>query len=189
MGLDLREKADSVIRRITEVLAMFSAIALLVIMSAMIFDVVVRTITGASAHGVYELVETLLIVAAFLALAYSERSGGNVRVTVFLKMFPSRVSAVLNRFGNLIAVVILVWLVWATSIEAFESFMARESSYGLVTFPLWPSRIVISLGSFVLLLEMIATLIRPSSVPPVAPMPEAVEGAATNHSPFKEHAQ
>lgn len=179
MSSSTRLRVDSVIKTITECLAIVSAITLMVIMVAMLFDVIVRSSTGASTPGVYELVETLLIVAAFLGLAYAERSGGNVRVTIFLRWMPPLVARLATRLGTLIAVIILLWMVYATSMQAYESFSVGEVNLGIVSFPLWPSRMVIALGILAFLLEMIATLIRPTDNSELAPLSES---AATEQS-------
>ncbi|WP_083411123.1 TRAP transporter small permease [Arthrobacter sp. UCD-GKA] len=151
---------DRQIEVISTWMARASGFFTLVLMAIMLVDVATRLSTGSSLAGAFELSETLVVLIVFFGIAFVERSGNNVRVTVVTERLPARVANLLRAVGTLVTMLVIVWFAYATFTEAISSYQIREFHVGLVNFPLWPARVVVVLGFIALFFEFLATLVR-----------------------------
>lgn len=141
-------------------MAVVSASSILLIMVTMLVDILSRVARGEAIPGAYALVEALLVVGAFFALGVAEWGGDNVRVTLFLRYLPQKVRNKVKLVGTAISILIVLWLFWATSSEAWSSYQMREVDMGVVAFHVWPVRIALAIGTLVLVIALIQTFLR-----------------------------
>lgn len=151
---------DATIRRVSSALALLSAGMIFVMMCAMCVDVANRLLTGSSIAGVYELVESLVVGAIFLGLAWAERRQEHVKVELVTRRLPVRVAAWVRVGGAVASVVVVGWMTYATSLRARRAVDVGEFRQGLVEFPLWPARAAVAVGLAALLAELLLTLRR-----------------------------
>ncbi len=137
---------------LSSVLGVLATIATLTMMVAIIIDVVVRGITGASVPGLFELGETVLVAAVFLGMAYTGATNGHIAVDLLTERLPAQLARVLVLIGWLLTAVFVGWLLYATTLRAVASTESNEMRMGLVNWPIWPARwiIVIGLGAMLL---------------------------------------
>lgn len=150
---------DSVMRRVSQVAAILAAICGLVIVLMLAGEVLSRTVRNTSISGSYELSELLLVALVFLGLAEAERSGTHVRAELVTSRLPRHVAARVRCFGCLVAAAIAGWMTLATAERALHSFEIRELRQGLIQFPIWPSRILVSVGLALLVIELLLSAI------------------------------
>lgn len=127
-----------------------SAGFIFLLMFAVSLDAVWRMITDKSFAGIYEGCELVLPVIVFMALAYTQAERGHVRVELVLLRMPSRLRVTCEVIALILIFGIGVFLTWRTGIVAIESILRKEFSGGLYPLPIWASRLVVPLGSFVL---------------------------------------
>ena len=151
---------DKVLSKITATAAALSAGFIMLLMVIMIADIGSRTFTGASLPGAFEFNQTLVVFIVFFGIAYAERNGNNPRILLVLDRMPSRLADVARRIGLTVsAVVILAYLV--SSFEAaLYSYQIQEYQIGQINFPIWPAKMVITGGFFLLFLELTIALLR-----------------------------
>jgi len=149
----------SVIRGLSRVLAIVAAAMILIMMVVMTLEVVSRATGNGSLPWSYGLVQLLLVAAVFAAAGYGEQIGEHIRVDLFTARMAPRVAAVLRSIGNLVAVVVIGIMCYATAGRAIESISVGEFQDGLVAFPVWPSRVMLSIGLLALFLELVFKLI------------------------------
>lgn len=151
---------DLLFSKISRVFGIVAAASVAAIMIAIVCDVTSRTATGRSIPGVYELVETLVVVVAFMGLAYTERSGSSVRVTLLTDRLPRGVARYVRALGTLCASIAAAWIAYSCWGNAFSSFERGEVRQGLVAFQLWPARCLAALGMSLAALEFLMTSLR-----------------------------
>lgn len=137
---------DALSRRISGVTAIIASLCTFALAIAITTDVVSRMVTGRSLPGLVEVSETLLVMLVFLGMAFASYTGGQIAVDLVTGALPRRISAWVRSVGDVITLVILVWLVSATYTRAIDSFLGGEFKFGLVHWPLWPARTSIVIG-------------------------------------------
>lgn len=137
-----------------------SSLATVTMMVVIAIDVVARATSGASVPGVMELGETVLVAAVFLGMAYAGASDSHIAVDLVTDRLPKAVSRWVVAIGWMGTSVILAWLIYATGIRAWNSFLNNESRMGLVNWPLWPARWLIVIGLSAMLIIAITNVVR-----------------------------
>lgn len=135
--------------------AIVAASMIFLIMLLMTLEVINRLGGAGSVPGTYGLARLLLVAAVFFAVAYGERIGEHIRVDLLTRSLPKKVEAPLKLFGNLVTLGFVILLAIATAQRAIDSVAVGEYLDGLGNFLVWPSRIVITFGLILLILEML----------------------------------
>jgi TRAP-type C4-dicarboxylate transport system permease small subunit len=147
----------TVIHAIATTFGVIAALLIVGIMFSTAADVLSRQLTGSSIPGVVEYSEVLLAGLVFLGLAYAQRTGAHIGVDLFTDRMRPRVGHVVRAVGLVIAIAMLLWMTYETTVVAIRSFEVGEFRFGLVPVPIWPVRMVIPLGLVALLLELALT--------------------------------
>jgi TRAP-type C4-dicarboxylate transport system permease small subunit len=147
-----------VLDSISGLLAIVGALAAVVLMLGITIDVANRYFTGGSVMGLLELMETSMVFMVFLGMAYAEKTGVHVRMTLATSYSPVRVAAAMRIVGMICSVLVVFWMAWHTGRQGISSFTRGEVQMGLMQWPLWPARLVIPIGSFFLGLQLLFRL-------------------------------
>jgi TRAP-type C4-dicarboxylate transport system permease small subunit len=109
-------------RRVTSAICgWIAAIFLVAIMMLTVSDVVMRSFFNLPIRGIYELVELLLAWTFFMALPAVYLRDDHILVNVIDEYAPNAVPW-LNRFADLLAVLVLGLIVWQGFIAARDSY-------------------------------------------------------------------
>lgn len=109
-------------RRVTSAICgWIAAIFLVAIMMLTVSDVVLRSFFNLPIRGIYELVELLLAWTFFMALPAVYLRDDHILVNVIDEYAPNAVPW-LNRFADLLAVLVLGLIVWQGFIAARDSY-------------------------------------------------------------------
>jgi TRAP-type C4-dicarboxylate transport system permease small subunit len=137
-----------------------SGVCVLVMVLTIVLDVTGRTFFYKPLDGSLELNEMLMVLIVFLGLAWTQSQRGNIKIEVFT----SRLS-----YKSARAVDLAVWtmsLVFASlitiggTIEALHSTRIREAVWGIARFPVWPGKIILAFGCFLLCIQFIVDIIK-----------------------------
>ncbi|WP_229803135.1 TRAP transporter small permease [Litchfieldella qijiaojingensis] len=126
---------------------------------------------GLAIPGLAEISGFLLVGATFLGLAYTFVNGGHIRVTLLIGHLPARVRAFVELWCLSIALFLSLYLAWYVIWLVADSIAFNETSYGLLSIPLWIPQSIMLLGILLFCLALleawVATLVtaltRPSS--------------------------
>ena len=129
--------------RLTGAFAVLGAACACVLTIAVSLDVGSRQVLGGSLPGMIELSESLFVAMVFLGLAQAERTGEHVRVTLLTGRLAPRAAAGLRSVTLVIALAVVGWMTWATGLRAVDSVARMEYRLGLLSWPIWPVRVVI----------------------------------------------
>jgi TRAP-type C4-dicarboxylate transport system permease small subunit len=151
---------DELAERLSRVLALASSISVLAITIAIVIDVVGRYLWSAPLSGASEFAVTALVAVVFLGLARSQRTGGNFRVDLLIRVLPQSVARTLEILWRVVAAFCIGILSWLAIREAIHSTATGEATFGTVVFPVWPARIILAIGLSFLLLQLVVEIVR-----------------------------
>ena len=150
---------DSVLDRVSRVLGLASSFAVIAITLAIVADVTGRYLLNAPIDGASEFAVTAMIAVVYLGLMAAQRNSGNFRVDMLLRVLPAGAQQALEIFWRLVALAVLVLLAWLSTREAILSTEMGEASFGTIAFPVWPSRILLSIGMWALTAQLLLELV------------------------------
>jgi len=102
----------------------------------------------------------LLGSASFLALSYTFRSGGHIRVTLLTNLLSSNFQKKLVHFTLAVFVIIAAYGSYFLSFLAYESWYFHEVSQGYIVVPLWIPQLPMALGSMLLVIALLDDLVQ-----------------------------
>ncbi|MDC4233342.1 TRAP transporter small permease [Actinomyces sp. B33] len=122
-------------------------------------DVISRLITGGSVPGLLEFTEVALVFLVFCGIAYGQQQKTHVAVTLVTSRLPERIGRTVVVLGLLIILALFAWATFATGSQALDSVMRQEARFGLAAVPIWPARVVLPIGFFLLFGETLIQLL------------------------------
>jgi TRAP-type C4-dicarboxylate transport system permease small subunit len=100
-----------------------------------------------------------LAAASFLALAYTLRDGGHIRVTLFSGMISGKAHRVLEYICVGIAAAVSAYMSWYAVSLTMESLEYNDLSAGMIAVPIWIPQIAMALGLIILTIALIDELV------------------------------
>jgi len=101
----------------------------------------------------------LLAAASFLALAYTFRNGGHIRVTLLIHQLSSTPQRRLTYAVLLLFAVIMGWGAWHLSYLVYESWSFEELSQGYIAIPLWIPQVPVALGAILFFIALVDDIV------------------------------
>jgi TRAP-type C4-dicarboxylate transport system permease small subunit len=101
----------------------------------------------------------LLAAASFLALAYTLRSGGHIRVNLVISHLQGRVRFMIEGMVLLLALTLVSYVAWSVLWLVIESYQFEELSQGYIPVPLWIPQAPMALGLVILSIALLDELI------------------------------
>ncbi|MDN6149715.1 MAG: TRAP transporter small permease, partial [Yaniella sp.] len=151
---------EKLIHGMARLLAVLSAVAIVVMVIAIAVDVFVRNATGASLPGMIEIAETSMVTAVAFGLAWAGVNGEHVAVTLLTDRFNPTWARATNIFIWALVAFYTAWLSYANILNSVQATQAGEIRFGLVQWPMYPMRWILTLGFISLLLVALANLYR-----------------------------
>ena len=124
-------------------------------------NAVVRKAFNYSSNAFLEI-QWYLFSAIFLFLAgYTLKNNEHVRIDIVTGRFSARVRAMIDIFGTLLFLlpmaIIIMWLSWPVFVDAYVRNEVSTNAGGLV---IWPARIMVPIGFFLLIVQAFSELIK-----------------------------
>ena len=101
----------------------------------------------------------LLAAATFLALPWTLRSGGHIRVSLLTRRVAGRARTLLEVAVLAIAAGLVAWICWYLVLLVGESIHYGDVSSGTIPVPLWLPQGVMTLGTGLLLVALIDSMV------------------------------
>lgn len=130
--------------------------SVIVAMLVMVIDVIGRYVFNNPLLGSVELNRILLVAIVFLGVSYAQLSKAHVRVDLVLSRTSSRLRLILEACALLIALVLFALMLYAAIPVAYNSIIIREYETGVIPFPMWPARVILTIGLFIFVLQLVA---------------------------------
>jgi TRAP-type C4-dicarboxylate transport system permease small subunit len=141
-------------------LGLISGFATLLIMVIVVIDVAGRAIFNAPLHSGVEISELLLVSLVFLGLAAAQQQRQNFAIEIATRHLPVRVQTGIELIGYLVCLAIVILLAWPSSKQAVSAFIRNEQGFGIVAFPIWPARIILAAGLWLLAVQFLCDIYR-----------------------------
>jgi TRAP-type C4-dicarboxylate transport system permease small subunit len=111
--------------------------------------------TGFIIPSIAEICGFLLACASFMALAYTLRRGGHIRVGIVVEHLPKTLQRPLELLVGLAATALAARFTWALAGLTAKSWQFNDVSYGFLPIPLWLPQGAMALGLAILTLALI----------------------------------
>ncbi|MEZ5817609.1 MAG: TRAP transporter small permease [Hyphomicrobiaceae bacterium] len=141
-------------------LGVLSGFATLIVTLVVVADVAGRAIFNAPLHSATEVSELLLVVLVFLGLAGAQQKRQNYAIDVASRHLPVGLQNLLETLGYVFCLVLTAGLAWFSTKQAFSSYERGEAGFGIIAFPIWPARFILSLGVWLLSVQFVCDILR-----------------------------
>jgi TRAP-type C4-dicarboxylate transport system permease small subunit len=109
--------------------------------------------------GAVEISQLLNVIACFSILGLVFFYGQHIVVSVVHSRLPKRIQNVSSKVNLLIGCILWGIVTWKMGGEAIWSVQVMEVQFGVANAPVWPARVIAVLGTAVLFLALVFTLI------------------------------
>jgi len=144
--------------------AKLAGIFMMIAMCVSVIDFSGRFLFNIPLVGGVEMVRTFLVIIVFFGLAHTQLQDEHIRMDLLLSYISRRAKWLVELFGLLLATVVYAFITYATIPVMIQSVARGEYETGLIPFPMWPARIFMSAGLFLLVLQLLADLYRKLTV-------------------------
>jgi len=134
--------------------------AVLLIIGATIYEVVMRYVFTEPTKWVFEFNYLLHGVYFMLLGAYTFAVGGHVKVDIVQNHFSPRTRAFVDLITSPIVFIFLILMIWYGGVFAINSFGFRETLSTAWAPPVWPIKMVIPIAATMVALQAVAKFIR-----------------------------
>ena len=152
-------KKKNLLDRINEIGAVLSGIALLLMMIMGALDVFLGKVFNPPVPGTFEATETLMVVSAFLAIAYNQQVRGHIKVELFTSRMSPGLQIKFEAFNYLLSSIFFFLLTWQGWRFGIESLKVGEYESGLIAFPVYPAKLLLALGLTLMNLQCLRDLV------------------------------
>ena len=151
-ALDILKRIGNGIRYIENALIVVCGVIFMGMMFLGTSDVIGRYAFDSPILGSQELMQVGMAAIVMLGWAYTQKEEGNIKVDLFLKMFPKRVQEILDLVMSFLGLFLFI----AIGFKGWEIAMANMGRHFLVIhFPSGPFYLFVPIGAFFLVLEFI----------------------------------
>lgn len=169
-------------------MALISAICIFGLMLIGVWQVLARKLANAPIHGYIDMIEIAMTTFAFIALSYTERLGGHVRMEIFASKLRGRLLWAVEVVGVVIGLFVIGTLTWYSFQHFLRAYDSGDSTMD-IQLPWWPSKLLVSFAFGLLFIRLLISLwgylrllinpmLRPVGVPLIASLDEIADDAA-----------
>jgi len=131
---------------------------IIVMMLLTTIDVAGRYFFSSPIPGAIEMSEFMLAIFGILGMAYTHKSGSNVKVTMLANSLPPRLAKFIEIITMLLSFQIIVMLAWYGIVFGIEEFHSGTTTDTL-GIPVYPLYFLLSAGAGLLSLELLINII------------------------------
>lgn len=124
------------------------------LMLLVVADVAYRTFQQKSIPGEYELAELVMVGIILFTLAYTQNQRGHVRMEIVVIRLRGKTSHFVETAALLIVLAICSLIVYQSALEAKAAIDIRLFTMGVVQWPVWPVKIAVPVGFFLVCLRV-----------------------------------
>ena len=136
-----------------------SSWGLFVLMALGIISILLR-LAGVGLSGVVNLTTYLMVAVVYLSLAYAQLREQHVRVDFFVSRIHGKPGLILTVLASLLALIACLITLWGSWKYAWASLVIRERMDGAPFYPIYPTKIILSVGLTVLCLQLVADVVK-----------------------------
>jgi TRAP-type C4-dicarboxylate transport system permease small subunit len=142
---------------IERAMAFISALCIFGLMAIGVWQVLARKIFNAPIYGYIDLVEISMTTFAFIAISYTERLGGHVRMEILASKLRGRLLWLTEIVGVLIGLFVTATLAYYSYTHFLRAWESGDSTMDL-ELPWWPSKLIVTFAFILLLIRLLISL-------------------------------
>lgn len=137
-----------------------SGICIILFIVTIVPDALTRSFASYSMQGISEFNILTLVVLVFLAQAAAQCRKEHFQVRILLDNLPKALAPVSLFFVYSAQLIVAGVFAWLTTSRAVMAYSINESTFSVISFPVWPARIVIAVGFWMLTVQLLIDLLR-----------------------------
>ena len=157
----LRKSADLIAKisyPTSRIVNIVGAIVLAMMMFLVAVDVTLRYTIDLPVKGSVELVELMMIIVVFLAVAYTASQRGHVAIELVSTRLPKRVQSILDVFTSFLSLVFIVLIIWRSILRGITMWQDHHVTI-VLGIPIFPFLYIIAFGCALLAIILIANIL------------------------------
>jgi len=131
----------------------------LALIACLVLAQIVGRMAGVLVPGADDLASYALVATSFLALAYTLKAGGHIRVALLLRRLPPRPRRLAELGALALGTAITLYFAWFALELTWLSWRFGDMSQGVLPIPLWLPQSVMALGLVVFAVALIDELV------------------------------
>ena len=164
-------RLETIWNRLFEVIAWGSRASIMVMVTLITVEVLLRKFLSFSIVGTVEMVAAMMVVTVFLAWSYTESQNGHVRVEFLVQRLGRKTQSVLSAITALVLLGIFSIVIWQSMVYALDALEVCLS-YDTARLPIFPIRLAVPVGVFFFCLQLLKKFI--SSIAGLLPIKNQV---------------
>ncbi len=148
---------DRAVHRLEKLTALVSGFGIFALMIIGVAQVLGRKLFNFPIHGYIDMVEIMMSFLVFMGLAFTERTGGHIRMEILVGLMPKRWLWMFETLSVAIALVLVAILTYYTGTHAWRSYTSGDSTMDAQIL-LWPSKLIVSASLALLFVRLLIEL-------------------------------
>jgi TRAP-type C4-dicarboxylate transport system permease small subunit len=145
--------------RIIAALSFCAAVGTFLLMFLISTDVCVRAVFGDHIPGSLDLSQIILVFVIFIPLAYVEKSGGHLSITLLVSRLSKRANSVIGNIYKVLVIGVFGLMTRMTFKAVCTSLSEHDTSWGELAIPLWIPKAFIFLGCLIFFLSALLEVV------------------------------
>lgn len=118
-------------------------------------DVLGRYLFNRPIHGTTEITEFMMVGLLYFTLAHTQALKAHIRVDMLVSLFSPRARLICEEITYFLGFILLALITWQSLVSAIQAWKIGETTFGLILFPLFPAKVLIPIGCFIVCLRLI----------------------------------
>jgi TRAP-type mannitol/chloroaromatic compound transport system permease small subunit len=142
------------VQRLAVGMVLLGSVGMMLSMLICVADVTGTNFFGWPVPGTLEITESTMVLIVFGALAYCQEKRGHIRVEILHGYMSPRIQSLMDAVTHLLALVFFALLAWQSIGELTYSWEMKEATMGAIRFPLYPARLLLTVGATLLIAQL-----------------------------------
>ena len=147
-----------ILDKICDWMAILAGLVIILLVFSNVFAVIMRYIFNSPLHWPLDVSEFSLVGTVFLGGAYTLQKDRHVNITIVLDRFSQRKRPIIDCIIYSLVFIFCIFLVWKSWELAWMNLYTR--SWSITRLPVFPSYILVPIGSFFLTLQAVSKIIK-----------------------------
>lgn len=157
--LRIADAIQKSVRNIENIFLYIGVAMLLAMMFLGAADVIGRYLFNNPIKGAMEGSQLLMAGVALLCWGYTQATKSHISIDLFILRYPARLQAIIGIASLILTIVVFGLITWQSMLLAIEAY-EQHRMLDNIPFPLFPFKLMVPIGAFILCIESIIQLIQ-----------------------------
>ena len=148
-----------VIEKLSSIGGAISGLSIVLMSGLILLEIILRSLAGFSLLISEEYSAYLLVVFGSMALAYTFKSEGHIRVDLVLSKLSVRTRLIVNGLCSILGFMVFAFVTYQAWGQFYGSWLSKETSMYYSKTPLWLPQLPLFLGSALMGLQLLTSVV------------------------------